>query len=236
MLKFATKFAPEPEAFETAQRAGFRDAELWLGVETLSRGREVARLASNYALGCNLHFPNRGELDDDALRGAVRLYRDLQCTAMVIHRPMLRRYAERILAHDASIRLGLENHRLDRDQFSRWAEESAWLTLDVEHLWKLTLRDSALGELLEQLDGFLSRYGDKLVHVHLPGYMPGSPEHRPIHRAGDAALPILSMLAAHRFEGMVVSEADPEYQNATDLAQDVLLFERWRESLQSRGI
>lgn len=234
MLKFATKFAPEPHAFETAVHAGFEYAELWLGEETLARGEEVARLASRYSLRYGLHFPNRGELDDGHLRGAVRLYHDLGCNALVIHKPMLRRYGERILAHDASIRLAVENHRLNKDELELWAQQNAWLTFDVEHFWKLTHQDARLEELLRQLDGFLSRHGGKVIHVHLPGYVPGGPEHRPLCLAGDTALPILSTLAAYGFEGLVVSEADLEYQNASDLRKDVLWFQQWRK-LEPQG-
>ena len=42
-------------------------------------------------------------------------------------------------------------------------------------------------------------------------------------------LPVLSLLAEAGFDGLVVSEADPEYQNAQELRMDVLLFEAWRE-------
>jgi hypothetical protein len=36
-------------------------------------------------------------------------------------------------------------------------------------------------------------------------------------------------LEEFRFEGLVVSEADLEYQNLTELQMDVLLFQAWRD-------
>lgn len=227
MLKFATKFAPEARAFDTATEAGFQYAELWLGAKTLAHRKEVASLASQYSLCYGLHFPNRSELDDQDLQSAASLYRDLGCTAMVIHKPMLRRYGERLMTYDRSIRLAVENHRLAWGEFNRWADENDWLTLDVEHFWKLTLRDAPLEELLGKLDKFLTSHGGKIIHVHLPGYLPGEPEHRPLCHAGEAALQILSTFAAHGFEGLVVSEADLPYQNVSEMRRDVLWFEHW---------
>lgn len=40
--------------------------------------------------------------------------------------------------------------------------------------------------------------------------------------------PVLSLLADAGFEGLVVSEVNPEYQNANELRMDVLLFDTWR--------
>ena len=70
--------------------------------------------------------------------------------------------------------------------------------------------------------------GDKLLHIHLPGYWPGFQEHRPMYCAREMIFPVLSLLADARFEGLVVSEVDPAYQNLSELHMDVLLFEAWR--------
>lgn len=234
MLKIATKFAPEASAFETAQTAGFRHAEFWLDAALLSRWQEVAEMAQKYPLGYGLHFPNRGDLDDDTLEAATRLYRDLSCTAIVIHTPMFRRYAERLLKHDSTLRLGVENHRLDPQEFERWAVENTWLTLDVEHLWHFTLDDAPLDDLLRSVEGFLKRFGDKLIHVHLPGYVPGYAAHRPMYCSREMVLPVWSLLADCDFDGLIVSEVHAQYQNVQELQMDVLLFERWRELRHNR--
>ena len=42
------------------------------------------------------------------------------------------------------------------------------------------------------------------------------------------ALPVLSLLAEFHYEGLIVSEVNPEYQNAQELRMDVLLFDAWR--------
>jgi hypothetical protein len=63
----------------------------------------------------------------------------------------------------------------------------------------------------------------------MPGYWPGLEEHRPMYCARDMVFPVLSLLAEVDFEGLVVSEVSPEYQNAHELRMDVLLFDAWRE-------
>ena len=39
---------------------------------------------------------------------------------------------------------------------------------------------------------------------------------------------VFSLLQAHEFGGLVVSEIEQEYQNANDMRMDVLLFDTWR--------
>jgi len=134
-----------------------------------------------------------------------------------------------LLRLEPTLRLAVENHTLTPDGLTKWAEESTGLALDVEHLWKFTLRDVPLEKMLDRLRSLLEKYGDKLRHVHLPGYWPGLPEHRPMYCARDMIFPVLSLLAHAGFEGLVVSEVDIEYQNAHELRMDTLLFDAWRE-------
>jgi sugar phosphate isomerase/epimerase len=229
MLQIATKFKPKTEAFETARAAGFRHAEFWLDASWLSRWQSVARRARESQLRIALHFPNRGELSERTIREAIGLYRELDCSAMVIHSPMLGRFGRRIAEYDSTLRLGVENHRLSPQEFDKWARGHNWLTLDVEHLWKYTLADAPVDAILEAVDGFLKRFGDKLVHVHLPGYAPGCDQHRPIYCSPEMVLPVLSLLADYQYDGFVVSEVNARYQNVRELRMDLLLFERWKE-------
>jgi hypothetical protein len=96
--------------------------------------------------------------------------------------------------------------------------------LDVEHLWKDTPRDAPLPRLLEEVRGLLDLVRDRLRHVHLPGHA----EHRPMYCARVMVFPVLSLLQEADFGGLVVTEADTQYQNAEDLRRDALLFEAWR--------
>ncbi|MEM9658965.1 MAG: hypothetical protein AAF961_11445, partial [Planctomycetota bacterium] len=159
MLKLATKFAPQPAEFGRAADAGYQFAELWLDVSWLDRWQEITREAGRHAIDYALHFPNRGDVGDEPLQAVVHLYDALGCSALVIHAPMYRRYGERLLEFAPTLRLAVENHRLNLEDFNRWANENRWLTLDVEHLWKLTLRDAPFDALLEILSDFLDRYG-----------------------------------------------------------------------------
>lgn len=228
MLKLATKFQPRPGPFETAYRTGFRHAELWLDAAFLAGWPTILRHARYYPNGYALHFPNRGELTPDILGHAVTLYRELRSHSLIIHQPMFDRYHEALLQLEPGLRLAVENHKLSPQAFAEWAEHNPGLALDVEHLWKYTLGNAPLGELLGQVRSFLGRFRAKLHHVHLTGYWPGLPDHRPLYCSRDMVFPLLSLLAEAGFDGLVVSEVNPEYQNFNDLRMDVLLFDSWR--------
>jgi sugar phosphate isomerase/epimerase len=228
MLKLATKFAPRPDALEAAHKAGFRHAELWLDAAVLADGPAVANPARQYPFGYALHAPNRPGLDPPALASLAALYRDLGCGCLVLHQPVYDRHHEALLRLEPGLRPAVENHKLSPEGFAAWADRNPGLALDVEHLWKFTLGDGPLRDLLAGLRRFLGRFGGKLRHVHLPGYWPGFAEHRPLSCAREMVLPVLSLLAEAGFEGLVVSEADPEYQNEQELRMDVLLFDAWR--------
>jgi hypothetical protein len=228
MLKLATKFAPQATAFDMAHQAGFRYAELWLDADVLARWEEVVALARRFPLQYGLHFPNRLHQASPTLEHAVQLYRALGCRCMVIHQPLFDRFHEGLVRLDPTLRLAVENHKLTPEGFDQWAEQSSALTLDVEHLWKFTLRDAPLADLLDVLHRFLTRFGPKLHHVHMPGYYPGLREHRPMYCARDMIFPVLSLLAEFQFEGLIVSEINPEFQNPNDLRMDVLLFDSWQ--------
>ena len=233
MLTLATKFKPVAPAFETAAKAGYRAAEFWLDGSLLAESEQLAALAGQYPFRFALHFPNQGPITDGMLQGAIKLYRQLETTAMIIHQPMFNRYSKRLLELDPHLDLAIENHVLDLNGFERWGEQSPGLTLDVEHLWKFTLRNAPLATLLEHVDRCLERHVRKLQHVHLPGYLPGGEEHRPTHHSPEMAAEILNRLTECGFTKLVVSEADAEFQIAEELQSDVQFFEKWRSSLNT---
>ncbi|MFG0334145.1 MAG: sugar phosphate isomerase/epimerase family protein [Maioricimonas sp. JB049] len=229
MFRLATKFKPTRKALETAVEAGFRHAEFWLGPRILADWKQVAALARQYPLEYALHFPNRKDLDQPALEQCVALYRALDCRAMVIHEPMYAASGEALLQIDPEITLAVENHHVSIGDLDRWTDRQQHLTLDVEHLWKFTLKDATLTDLLTTVERFLDRAGDRLRHVHLPGYLPGYDEHRPMYCAREMVLPVFTLLEAAGYEGFVVSEANKEFQNPRELRMDCLLFEQWQE-------
>lgn len=229
MLHLATKLAPERAGLERAYRAGFRYAEFWLDQQLLADWASIAELAQEFAMSYAVHFPTRGDLGQSMVRHAALLCGKLDCSVMVMHQPMFNRYADLLLTTNPTLRLAVENQVLDPAQFQNWAETNAYLTLDVEHLWKFTLRDAPLELLLEQVQNFLIQYGLKTVHVHLPGYLPGAAEHRPMYCGREMVFPVLAMLAEYGFAGLIVSEVDLKFQNASDLNRDILLFESWQK-------
>jgi sugar phosphate isomerase/epimerase len=233
MFTLATKFAPAAERFELAFRAGFHAAEFWLNADLLAQWETVAEMAKAYPLAYALHFPNRHPLAPESLQHAVELYRALDCRVMIIHQPMWERYGKQLRRLDRDLCLAVENHKLAPDDLQRWGSENAALTLDVEHVWKYTLRDAPLASLLHRLDEFLSRFAAKVKHVHLPGYLPGWDEHRPMYCAREMIFPVLSLLAECDFDGLVVSETSLQFQNLCELSMDVLLVQRWSEFYDS---
>ena len=228
MLKLATKCAPTAEALERAYRAGFRQVELYLDTGILADVQTALAVARHYPNEYALHFPNRLELPPAALDAVIELYRGLCCRALVVHQPMFDKFHADLLRREPGLRLAVENHRLTPDEFQAWAENNPGLTLDVEHLWKFTLLDGPLSEALDHVRTFLTRHGERLRHVHMPGYWPGLDEHRPMSCARELVFPVLTLLSEFQFTGLIVSEVRTDYQNEQDLRMDVLLFDRWR--------
>jgi sugar phosphate isomerase/epimerase len=232
MLKLATKFVPTRDAFEIAHRAGFRNAELWLDASVLADWKPIVPVARDYPFEYVLHFPNRTDLSPATLEQCVELYRALDSRCLVIHQPMCDKYHKTLTDLDRGLRLAVENHALTPDGLRDWAESNPGLTLDIEHLWMLTFRGNPLPHMLEELRQLLSRFASKLRHVHLPGYVPGFEEHRPMYCSREMVFAALSLLADVEFEGLVVSETREDFQNPNELRMDVLLFDVWREQCQ----
>ncbi len=226
MLKIATKFVPEPRDFFRAWSAGFRYAEFWLSTDLLQNVDRIIKIAKKYPCEYVPHFPNKKN-DAQSVKQAVKLYRELGCRSMVIHQPMFDAWYDEFVARDRSIRLAVENHQLSEKEFWHWAESNPGLNLDVEHLWKFTMKDAPLERLLKMLDKFLQRYADKLYHVHLPGYVPGEQEHRPMYCNREFVFGVWDLLDQVNYRGLIVSEVNAEYQTDQDLKMDMLLFERW---------
>jgi hypothetical protein len=68
---------------------------------------------------------------------------------------------------------------------SHWADLNPGLALDVEHLWMFGNQHLMLDNFLSIVRDLLHSYSFKLYHVHLPGYLPGYPEHRPMYCSRD---------------------------------------------------
>ncbi|MEM0967927.1 MAG: hypothetical protein AAGJ31_01130, partial [Verrucomicrobiota bacterium] len=107
-------------------------------------------------------------------------------------------------------------------------------TLDIEHLWKHTLSDVPMDELLETLELFWESHGSRVKHIHLPGYRVGGEEHRPISHHAELGSEVWDFLQKRRYQGMVVSEIDAEHQHAIELRKDLIFFQRW-ERERGRG-
>jgi hypothetical protein len=125
------------------------------------------------------------------------------------------------------IRLAVENHGRGPEPFAAWLRND-WLTLDVEHLWMFTMPGAPLQALLEKVASILREVGDRLRHVHMPGHLPGLPEHRPMYCSRDMVFGVFSLLADAGYDGLIVSEVAVDFQTPQDLRMDVLLFESWR--------
>jgi len=227
MLKFATKFAPEPSMFQQAIISGFRNAEIWLSDELLDDPDGLIETANKFQMSYVTHFPNKGKITEQRLQNAVKIHHGLDCEAMVIHPPMLDLYGDRILEIDPDFVFAVENIRMSLDDFWKWAETSPGLNLDVEHLWLFCMPDASFDQWLDTLEQFMNRFHYKLRHVHMPGYQPGSPEHQPAYMHPRLACEVWHLLAQYQFHGLAVSELAPEWQEAKHLRQDIAMFEQW---------
>ena len=228
MIGIATKFLPSAEAYEMARQAGFRRVEWWTDAAVLTHGKDLAPLAKSSGFDHAMHFPNRLDQSPETLGHVVAVARALDCSAVVIHQAHFDRHSADLYRLAPDLRLAVENHKLNPQAFQEWATRNPGLTLDVEHFWKYTLRDAPLEALLTEVRTFLSRFAAKLRHVHMPGYLPGQAEHRPMYCSRDLVLGVLSLLEEVRFTGLIVSEVNEPFQNAQDLRMDMLLFERWQ--------
>jgi hypothetical protein len=228
MIALATKFAPSPHTFEAARQAGFRRAELWTDAGLLAHWKDVAPLARRYPFEYAIHFPNQRDLPAEVADHAAALYRALGARALVLHQPQYERHGPALVEQCPDIRLAVENGALTVDQFAAWALHNPGLALDVEHLWKFTLPEASLGRILTEVEAFLTRFAGKLHHVHLPGYLPGQAEHRPMYCSRDLVRGVWDLLERFKFDGLVVSEVAVEFQNIHDLTMDVMLLERWQ--------
>jgi hypothetical protein len=229
VFTLATKFLPTPALFAQAVEAGFPGAELWLDAAVLANWRTVAEQARPHPLRYGLHFPNRIEQSAETLDHTVSLYRALNSRSLVIHQPHMDRHGAALLQREPELRLAVENHRLTPDQLLTWATRNPGLALDVEHLWMCTWPDAPLARLLAEVRAFLGVWAGKLRHVHLPGYLPGQEEHRPMYCSRDLVFGIWEILNSVGYRDLVVSEVAQEFQNPFDLRMDVLLFEGWQQ-------
>ena len=158
MLKLATKFLPEPHAFEQAFDAGFRNAELYLNTAVLEQADDVIAMARQFDMNYAMHFPNKPELSDRHLQACCRLFDELNASADVIHPPMLQRYGVAVKAIHPNIVLGIETMRVPPDQLVEWARQHQTVTLDMEHIWKFSLRDTPMEELFKLVRNINNRY------------------------------------------------------------------------------
>jgi len=229
MLKLATKFLPQPDAFQQAFDAGFRNAELYLNAAVLEQADEVIAMARRFDMNYAMHFPNKPELSADHLQACCRLFDELSVSAVVIHPPMMKRYGDLVKAIHPNIVLGIETMRVPPDELIEWAQQHGSVTLDMEHIWKFSLQDVPLQKMFDTVNDIFQQAAECVVHVHMPGYLPGPLEHRPMYTSREFCMGIFDILANHNFAGLVVSEVDMEFQNPFELKMDTLLFERWQE-------
>ncbi len=233
MLKIATKFAPDEATLSLAWRAGFRYGEFFLTPEILAKVNAIVKTAQNYPIEYVPHFPNK-KVTKNTAQACVDLYKRLDCKAMVIHQPMLDQWGASIQEWHPDICFAVENHYLTEEQFWEWADKNPGLNLDIEHLWKFTLQDAPLPQVVEFFSKFLDRHADKLNHIHLPGYIPGADEHRPMYCSRELMYAVWPLLEKKQYTGLIVSEINKQYQTFQDLRMDALLFEGWHSQQKSK--
>jgi sugar phosphate isomerase/epimerase len=228
--KLATKLAPLDAPLATAVEAGFHVGELWTDATVLADWQCAVECCRRHDLEYVVHFPTRKDIGVESLPHAVELCRALRSPVMVVHQFAFDKFGAQLNQLDPSLLLAVENHRLPPPAFDQWAERNPGLTLDIEHVWEMTLQNPPLPDVLAFVDRFLARFAGKLLHVHMPGYEPGGAQHRPIHHSPVLASAVLTRLADAGFRGVVVSEVALEYQRLDELRRDVEFFEAWKRN------
>ena len=227
MLNLATKFRPAPAAFKLAFDAGFRCAELYLDREVLEQCDEVIETAKQWNMRYALHFPNKPNLDESHLKACASLFTELDASAIVVHPPMMKRFAEPLRAISSKLVLAIETMRVPRDEIIGWVGANGPVTIDVEHVWQFTIPDAPIEEFFDLLRRVFETHGHCIRHVHMPGFLPGQGEHRPMYTSREFCRGVFDILADHNYSGLVVSEVDMPFQNQFDLRMDVLFYEGW---------
>ncbi len=228
MFTHATRTQATPDALATADEAEITNIELQLSADDLQSWEDTAQVANAAGHNYVVKFPATLELSDDLVQNCVKLCAALNCATLIIHEPMHRAFGARLTELAPGLALAVENNRFDKPRFQQWAQDTEALTLDVEHFWKFTLGDVTDETLLTELRDFLTEFGAKVRQVHLCGYSPDQPVHRPMYCNRDMAFAVLTLLDEHGFTGSVVSEVAPEYQNRRDLLMDAQLFASWK--------
>jgi sugar phosphate isomerase/epimerase len=229
MLKHAARTSVSSEKFTAADEAEIRNLELQVSTDDLLNWEETARVAKAAGFRYAVKFPTSLEVSEHAVENCVKLCAVLNCDTLVIHAPMFSEFGSRIAELAPELNLAVENSRFSKVRFDQWASSNDKLTLDIEHFWKFTLNDAPQEELLEELSLFLRQYGEKLQQIHLSGYQPGHPVHRPMYCNRDMVFSVLSLLAETGFDGFIVSEVSAEYLNRRDLVMDTLLIGSWQD-------
>lgn len=229
MFKHAARTTATSESIAAADEAEITNIELQLSSSDLLDWEATARIADTSRYQYTVKFPTSLELSAEALQNCVKLCAVLNAETVVMHEPMHRRYGRQLAELAPNLTIAVENNRQSRDQLQAWAQAHDALTLDVEHFWKFTLGDAPLETLTSELTTFLNEFGHKVEHIHLTGYQPALPVHRPMYCNRDMVFAVLSLLADVDFDGCVVSEVSPEYFNRRDLVMDSLLIDSWKE-------
>ncbi|MEM8952645.1 MAG: hypothetical protein AAGD22_00695 [Verrucomicrobiota bacterium] len=227
MLTFATKLHPTVANMETAWDAGYRAAEVSLNAAALRDWNASVDAVKRFPMRYTLHFPNKGPIATRKIKKIIKLYRSLQCSVMIIHPGMLQKYHAELDKKKKPLCLAVENGKVRYEAFYRWAETHNHLTLDVEHLWKYSLEDCPFPELRHEMKVFLWKYGSKVRHVHLPGYIPGQEEHQLTNKNPKLARMVLNLLELDGIPRTIVSEARTSLRTPENLAADSRFFENW---------
>ncbi len=228
MFKHATRTKANQESFAKADEAEITNIELQLTADDLLNWEATAKIAEKGNFNFIAKFPTTLELTDEQIANCVKLCATLNSSVLVIHEPMFRKYSSQLKGLNPNLKLAVENNRHVSTRFTEWTSYEN-LTLDVEHFWKFTLQDAEDAVFLTELATFLREHGKKVRQVHITGYQPGQPVHRPMYCNREVVNTVLSLLAEANYEGFIVSELAPEYFNRRDMVMDAELIDAWQQ-------
>ena len=232
MFSLSTKFSPASANFEKAIFAGYENAELYMTPTRLMSWKSLSKIARSFDLNYVLHFPTEGKIGSQTCEEIVRLARDLGCQIIVVHEEQLDDVSL-ISSLDPGIRLAVENKYLHFNDLDEWIASHEFVTLDIEHLWKNTLHDCDLNSLCSVVRSLLKKHNCRIQHIHLPGYLPGQAEQKPMYCSREMVFSMFDILYEEQYGGWVVGELDENFQNQHEMKMDLLLFETWKSKVSS---
>jgi len=223
-ITFAVKCAPNIEIFKAIKSADIKAVELFLSKRILSSAEEVIKLCKEFDFKYALHCPNDAFMPEELRRVADGVNAGvIVCHDIFWEDEWLKLFD---VFKNAKAKICIENIKCCHDSLKFERRFNTSRCVDLEHL-----QMEASGVFEEHVVHLLANAG----HIHITGYKTGSQLwHTHIHSGPKEHLEyMLDLILRSGYKGMVVSEAEVQYQTANEFRKAADFFENWKKK---RGV